>query len=362
MTYSGYTTRTVATRNQSGREGQKITTIVLHHMASTNLEGTLHMWTAETRVGSANYAIGNEGQIVGVVPEGLRSWSLGSTSDGGKGAAFDRHSVTFEIENQSLGGSWPVSHAAHEATAKVVSDLCKRYGIACNRTQILGHREVWTRYHASYPTACPGGLDMDWIVARAKQLLGKGGTPGTTTSGTGAVRPDPETGGHNASAWSTRAIQAALIKLRYDLGPTGADDAYGVKTTAAVHKFEVDQKLSVDVGIAGPEVVGRLKKLTGSPAPKKTKAPKYPLPRGSYFGPKLPLSNLKSVSGYYSHSGDFKRWQTRMKDRGWIINPDGLYGPQSAEVAGAFQKEKGLKVDRLIGPKTWTAAWTRPVT
>ena len=51
-----------------------------------------------------------------------------------------------------------------------------------------------------------------------------------------------------------------------------------------------------------------------------------------------------------------------MKDRGWSITPDGYYGPQTAAVARAFQREKRLAAHGLIGPKTWAAAWEEPVT
>lgn len=91
-------------------------------------------------------------------------------------------------------------------------------------------------------------------------------------------------------------------------------------------------------------------------------APKYPLPAGWYFGPRYPLSNKASVSGYYGHRDDLKRWQQRMHDRGWHITVDGLYGPQTHQICKAFQREKGLVVDGLIGPHTWKAAWTEPVT
>jgi hypothetical protein len=170
MGFSKYTTRTINTPYKSSRNGVRITTIVLHHMASTSLDGVLSMWINATRQGSANYAIGNEGQVVGAVDESLRSWSLAN-------AAFDSKSITFEIENEALGGSWPVSGAAHEATAKVVADICQRYGIAINRTNILGHREVYSRYGVGYSTACPGGLNMDWIVNRANQIASGTATP-----------------------------------------------------------------------------------------------------------------------------------------------------------------------------------------
>ena len=59
-----------------------------------------------------------------------------------------------------------------------------------------------------------------------------------------------------------------------------------------------------------------------------------------------------------------------MKDRGWTITVDGYDGlnqlpvnqGQMPAVVAAFQAEKGLVVDHLVGPKTWAAAWTAPVT
>lgn len=101
-------------------------------------------------------------------------------------------------------------------------------------------------------------------------------------------------------------------------------------------------------------------KPTSKPKPTTTsKAPAFPLPRGSYFGPKS--GPAASVSGYYSHRADLKRWQAQMRKRGWSLTADGLYGPTTAKVARQFQKEKGLPVDGLIGAATWAAAWNSPV-
>ncbi|KAB2384622.1 peptidoglycan-binding protein [Actinomadura montaniterrae] len=59
---------------------------------------------------------------------------------------------------------------------------------------------------------------------------------------------------------------------------------------------------------------------------------------------------------------DVRTWQARMKARGWSIAVDGAYGPASEEVCRAFQREKGLGVDGVVGPATWRAAWDAPVT
>jgi len=105
-------------------------------------------------------------------------------------------------------------------------------------------------------------------------------------------------------------------------------------------------------------------KPTPAPAPKPkpptSKAPAFPLRSGHYFGPKS--GPAYSVSGYYSHRADLKRWQQRMRDRGWVITVDGLYGDQTKLVARTFQSEKRLSVDGLIGAATWKAAWEAVIT
>ncbi|MDK1473266.1 N-acetylmuramoyl-L-alanine amidase [Streptomyces sp. 549] len=57
-----------------------------------------------------------------------------------------------------------------------------------------------------------------------------------------------------------------------------------------------------------------------------------------------------------------RTWQQQMKRRGWTLTVDGAYGEQSRRVCLAFQQEKGLTVDGVVGEKTWNASWTAPVT
>jgi Putative peptidoglycan binding domain len=59
---------------------------------------------------------------------------------------------------------------------------------------------------------------------------------------------------------------------------------------------------------------------------------------------------------------DVRLWQSRMRQRGWTIGVDGIYGPQSAGVCRQFQREKGLTADGIVGERTWNATWTAPIT
>ena len=56
------------------------------------------------------------------------------------------------------------------------------------------------------------------------------------------------------------------------------------------------------------------------------------------------------------------QWQGQMAARGWSLAVDDMYGPASANVCTQFQREKGLQVDGIVGPETWGAAWTAPIT
>jgi hypothetical protein len=81
--------------------------------------------------------------------------------------------------------------------------------------------------------------------------------------------------------------------------------------------------------------------------------PVAPAMHVDYFGP---------AYGHNYQAADVKTWQSQMAKRGWSISADQIYGPQSYDVCIAFQREKGLSVDGLVGPITWDASWTYPVT
>lgn len=168
-----------------------------------------------------------------------------------------------------------------------------------------------------------------------------------------------------------KAQQAWLISRGYDLGTSGADGIWGPKTETAIKGYQTFLRAWGYTGDidgqwgAGTQTAHEkfAQSLVQQPA-----VPAFPLPAGKWFGPEGGGEN--SISGYYSYNAELKQFQQRMKDRGWPITVDGYYGPKgattpqgnTAEVVVAFQKEKGLTADGLIGPKTWEAAWTSPVT
>jgi hypothetical protein len=49
--------------------------------------------------------------------------------------------------------------------------------------------------------------------------------------------------------------------------------------------------------------------------------------------------------------------QRRLKARGWTIKVDGVYGPATEAIVRAFQREKHLGVDGVVGPRIWVVLW-----
>ena len=166
----------------------------------------------------------------------------------------------------------------------------------------------------------------------------------------------------NGFSKDTQNRQNWLLVLGIRVGPTGADGIEGPNTRSAYKVYQEDLRAhwgytgAID-GIwgAGTQAAHQRKYDSMHPV-----VPAFPLPAGSYFGPRS--GPVTSVSGYFNHRESLRMWQQQMKNRGWPITPDGRYGTQTHDVAEAFQAEKHLTVDGLIGPATWSAAWTAPVT
>ena len=91
-------------------------------------------------------------------------------------------------------------------------------------------------------------------------------------------------------------------------------------------------------------------------------SPAWPFAPADYLS--RPSSDAHCHSGYFSSIDHHvvTLWQQRMKDRGWTIEVDGQFGDQSFGVCEAFQTEKHLARDGKVGPKTWAASWTAPIT
>jgi hypothetical protein len=173
MVQSKLTAETRISKQHSSRRGAKIDRIILHHGAITDSEWMVRVMVSGEKEVSANYVCRTNGALVSVVPEEFRAHTSSS-------ASWDGRAITVECANLSREG-WTISPQSHEALAQLCADVATRYGFPLNRDTVLGHRELYERYRASYPTACPGGMDLDYIVKRANEILA--GATNTTTEG-----------------------------------------------------------------------------------------------------------------------------------------------------------------------------------
>ncbi|GFH39859.1 peptidoglycan recognition protein family protein [Lactococcus insecticola] len=172
----------------SSPERAKIDRIVIHHNATTNKDVAMNTWlkggAANT---SAHYEIA-DGEIIGCVGENFTAWHAGNWD-------MNLRSIGLEHKNSTMAPSWQVSEATMNASAKLIADICKRYAIPIDRTHIIKHSEV-------YATACPGGLNIDELVKRAKAIA----SPAPATPAKTAAPAETVLKNSNLGHWTTVKI------------------------------------------------------------------------------------------------------------------------------------------------------------
>lgn len=113
----------ISPNKNSPRTEDKITKIIVHHMAGVgSVESFGELVSKTSRQMSANYAIGNDGRIGMYCEEKDRCWCSSSRW-------ADNHGIAIEVSNSKLGEPWPVSTKAWNALVQLCADICKRNGI-----------------------------------------------------------------------------------------------------------------------------------------------------------------------------------------------------------------------------------------
>ena len=120
-------------------------------------------------------------------------------------------------------------------------------------------------------------------------------------------------------------LQEALIEL--DFKPGAVDGVFGVYTESAVKLFQSWANVETD-GVVGP--------ITWE---------------------KLDLADKSDPTLQEGSKGVAVRGLQRMLlNRGFDVREiDGHFGPNTEKAVKAYQSDKGLDVDGIVGPKTWDA-------
>lgn len=97
---------------------------------------------------SANYYIGNGGEIVLGVDESRRAWTSSNRDN-------DYQAVTIEVSNSIAKDPWTVSDKAYKALIELCVDICRRNGIK-QLTWTGDSTGTLTCHYMFAATACPG--------------------------------------------------------------------------------------------------------------------------------------------------------------------------------------------------------------
>ncbi|MGV2822458.1 N-acetylmuramoyl-L-alanine amidase [Brevibacterium casei] len=294
----------------------------------------------------AHYGLGRDGTIY-VIAAGRASHAgvVDTTSHS------NSYAIGIEAENTGRGEKWSAKQM--DAYAKLCRELCDHYKIPIS--QVRGHKEV-ARPRGRKPDP---SFNMDNFRKMVKARKGKGSSGGSSGGGGGSPSYTKIRYGQAVRLYT----QGDPVKDVQRVVGVEADGYAGPATVAAIKRWQKSHGLKDD-GVVGPDTWKAMKPFIANAKKKPRKsqsAPKFPLPRGHWFGPES--SNKKNHSGY--RAGDrpgIRQFQKKLKDRGWSISVDGKFGPATSKVVKAFQKEKGLKADGLVGATTWAKIWSAAVT
>jgi peptidoglycan hydrolase-like protein with peptidoglycan-binding domain len=131
--------------------------------------------------------------------------------------------------------------------------------------------------------------------------------------------PTLQSGAHGNDV---RRVQRLLVMMKILGGAEQIDGAFGAKTKTAVEDFQSAEGLAVD-GIVGP--------LTWAALPADPNTPQ--LARGAHGAAVSGLQQGLSTLG-----------------AGAI---DGIFGPQTEHAVKAYQTDRGLTADGIVGDHTW---------
>lgn len=165
MSYSGLVSYVQISPNRTSPRYRSIKNIIVHHMAGNlSIETCGNVFAPSSRQASSNYGIGSDGRIACYVQEEDRAWTTGNQ--------IDHDSITIEVADDVIGGSWHSSAAAMQSLVKLCADICRRYGFRLNYTGGKSGNLLMHKWYQA--TDCPGAYlesQFPWIAQEVNKLL-----------------------------------------------------------------------------------------------------------------------------------------------------------------------------------------------
>ena len=79
-------------------------------------------------------------------------------------------------------------------------------------------------------------------------------------------------------------------------------------------------------------------------------------------GPPFPGVDMERSTHGRKVDENVRLFQERLKERGWKIEPTGKFNAATEQVIRAFQREKRLFIDGVVGKNTWRLIWEADIT
>ena len=196
----------------NGRNGYHVDHITLHIMVGY-LTSADNFFQPPQSTASAHYGIGGDGTIHQYVDESNGSWS---------DANYASNNSTISIEHEGGTDGTPCTQACMDASAALCADIARRYGWdhlwhdGLNGNIWL-HREVPGTNHAGCPDLAPNGLDVNYVINKANEIL-QGGDIMTTAQITEAL--------YTAKGNDGRNIFDSVIQTRNELKDRATEALY----------------------------------------------------------------------------------------------------------------------------------------
>ncbi len=138
--------------------------IIIHTMAGTTKGSTAHFQNVAT-MASAHYGVSLDGSLTQWITENCVAYHAGAYPINQRSIGIE-HEDGYNPQTKPNATNEPRPDALYETSARLVADISAFYKIPLDRDHIKMHREV-----SQKGTACPGTLDIDRIINRAKELV-----------------------------------------------------------------------------------------------------------------------------------------------------------------------------------------------